>query len=313
MRSMWLTALCGLTLALGVPLLAGCSALGAGGGSGPRVVASFYPLAYVASRVAGDRAEVTNLTSPGVEPHDLELTPQQVADVSDADVVVYEAGFQPSVDEAIDQSAGGTTFDVTDVVPLEDTGASAEKQGDGPGDAAKALLEGDPHLWLDPTLLVPIAEQLADDLAEADPGHAREYQQNAGALVSDLKSLDQDFTHGLATCERRAFVTSHAAFGYLAQRYDLSMVPIAGLSPDVEPSPERLAEIQDYIEQDDITTVFSETLGSKKYADALASDLGVETAVLDPIEGLADDSSDDDYLSLMRANLTALEKANDCT
>ncbi len=309
-----------LTLALvGVPLLSGCSALSSSDSGKPQVVAAFYPLAYVAERVAGDHAEVINLTAAGVEPHDLELTPQQVADISEADVVFYEGGFQPAVDEAIDQSAGGTVLDVTDVVPLGDTGATAPTEADvltegqAPGHASEAGLEGDPHLWLDPTLLVPIAENFADDMAEADPDHARDYRHNADVLGSDLKSLDREFADGLASCQRTEFVTSHAAFGYLAQRYGLTMVPIAGLSPDLEPSPEHLAEIQDYIERDGITTVFSETLGSKQYADTLAHDLGVQTAVLDPIEGLADTGSGDDYLSLMRANLTALKQANGCT
>lgn len=277
---------------LGVPLLTGCSALGSSDSAKPQVVAAFYPLAYVAARVAGEHVEITNLTSAGIEPHDLELTPQQVADISEADVVFYEGGFQPAVDAAIEQSAGGTVLDVTDVVPL---------------------LDGDPHLWLDPTLLIPIAEKFAKDITAADPDHTRDYRHNTDALVADLKSLDREFTDGLASCQRTEFVTSHAAFGYLAQRYGLTMVPIAGLSPDLEPSPEHLAEIQDYIEGDGITTVFSEMLGSKKYADTLAHDLGVESAVLDPIEGLADTGSGDDYLSLMRANLAALQEANGCT
>ncbi len=309
----WLTPALAL---VGVPLLTGCAALSTSGSGKPQVVAAFYPLAYVAERVAGDHADVTNLTGAGVEPHDLELTPQQVADISEADVVFYEGGFQPSVDEAIDQSAGGTVLDVTDVVALGATANNAAgdaAEGQSPGHASEAALDGDPHLWLDPTLLVPIAKKLAADMAATDPDHARDYRRNTDALVADLKSLDQEFADGLSSCQRTEFVTSHAAFGYLAQRYHLTMVPIAGLSPDVEPSPEHLADIQDYIERDGITTVFSETLGSKEYADTLAHDLGVDTAVLDPIEGLADASSGDDYLSLMRDNLAALRKANECT
>ncbi len=285
-------------------VLAGCSAAGGGDGSGsqPQVVAAFYPYAYVAERVAGDHATVTNLTAPGLEPHDLELTPRQVVDISGADLLVYEKGFQPAVDEAVDQSADGTTLDVTDVVPLQDTGVPAEED-----------LSGDPHLWQDPTLLLPITEEVRDDLITLDPDNATAYRANAKQLVADLTKLDTDFAAGLANCLRTEFVTSHAAFGYLANRYDLTMVPVAGLSPDIEPSPEQVAEVQDYITGAGITTVFSETLGSKEYADTLASDLGVRTAVLDPVEGLADEDSDDDYLSLMRTNLAALQKANNCS
>jgi zinc transport system substrate-binding protein len=287
-----------------LPILSGCSALTADDDGKPQVVAAFYPFAYVAQRVVGNHATVTNLTSPGLEPHDLELTPQQVADLSVADLVVYEKGFQPSVDQAVDQNAEGETLDVTDVVPLEDTGAPNEDGAD---------LAGDPHVWQDPVLLESVAGKVADDMADADPAHAKQYRANADALKADLDRLDHDFTQGLSECRRREFVTSHAAFGYLAKRYDLTMIPIAGLSPDVEPSPQHIAQIQDLIRSDGITTVFSETLGSKQYADTLSHDLGVKSAVLDPIEGLTRTDSRDDYLSLMRKNLAALEEANDCS
>jgi zinc transport system substrate-binding protein len=287
-----------------LPVLAGCDALASDADDGPQVVASFYPLAYVAQRVVGDHATVTNLTAPGLEPHDLELSPRQVADLSVADLVVFEKGFQPSVDEAVDQNAEGTTLNVADVVPLEDTGAPTEDGSD---------LAGDPHVWLDPTLLEPVADKVATDMARIDPRHASAYRRNAAALDADLRQLDSAYRRGLRHCARSEFVTSHAAFGYLARRYGLTMIAIAGLSPDVEPSPQHIAQIQDLITSHGITTVFSEVLGSKKYADTLAHDVGVKAAVLDPIEGLPSEDSHEDYLSLMRANLTALEEANGCS
>jgi zinc transport system substrate-binding protein len=284
--------------------LAGCGALANESDSqGIDIIAAFYPYAYVAERVAGDFATVSNLTPPGVEPHDLELTPQQVVDLTDADLVIYEAGFQPSIDTAVEQNPPGEALDVTDVVPLRDTGAPGETGADS---------AGDPHLWLDPTLLIPIARRVADVLSDTDPTHADSYAANAQRLIADLRHLDAEFRAGLSQCERTEIVTSHAAFGYLTSRYGLTMIPIAGLSPDVEPSPQRLAQVQSLIGSDGITTVFSETLGTKAYADTLASDLDVTAAVLDPIEGLADDSSGEDYLSLMRANLAALRAANGC-
>jgi zinc transport system substrate-binding protein len=282
---------------------------------GPSVVASFYPYAYVAQRIAGDLVEVDNLTAPGVEPHDVELSPQQVADISEADLVIYQHGFQPAVDEAVQQNSPERALDVTDVVGLADT-ATADAVDELAAEEAghdHAELDNDPHLWLDPTMLVPIAEQTAAELAEVDPAHAADFRANARRLVEDLNRLDREFTLVLARCERTAFVTSHAAFGYLAHRYGLEMIPIAGLSPDVEPSPQQLAEVQGLIETEGITTVFSEALGSKEYADTLAGDLGIRTAILDPIEGLADDGSADDYLSLMRQNLQELEEANGCS
>jgi zinc transport system substrate-binding protein len=289
------------------PAVAACGGSSAGASSGPNVVASFYPYAFVAERVAGDRATVTNLTAPGLEPHDLELTPQQVADIQDATVVVYEKGFQPAVDEAVDQSAQGLTLDTTTVVPLEDTSTPAESGDDEP------TLSGDPHVWLDPTRLATITEAVAAELSRADPAHAAVYRANGSRLVARLHALDRDYRAGLANCQRTQFVTSHAAFGYLAQRYGLQMISISGLTPDAEPSPQRLSELESLVRQDGITTIFSEVLASPALADTLAREVGVNTAVLDPIEGLPDADSDQNYLTIMRDNLAALRQANGCT
>src|SRR5262245_44383767 len=254
--------------AAGAFALASLTACSAGSAaSGSTIVAAFYPFAYVAERVAGNHFTVENLTAAGVEPHDLELSPQQVADISVADLLVFESGFQPAVDDAAEQNPPSEIIDVTDVVDLQDTGGEAEDGGDELGHTD---LEGDPHLWLDPNLLVPIAEKIADRLSEIDPKHRADYAANAESLASDLRQLDREFRHGLSDCQRTEFVTSHAAFGYLAQRYGLQMIPIAGLTPDVEPSPEQLAEIQDLIDAHGITTVFSEALGSEEFADTLA-------------------------------------------
>ncbi len=171
----------------------------------------------------------------------------------------------------------------------------------------------DPHFWLDPTLLGQAAAAFTDTMAEADPDHAADFRANNARLQADLKQLDRDFRTGLENCTTRKVVVSHDAFGYLGERYDLDVHAIAGLSPDAEPSARRLGELGDLIRDDDITTVFTERLASPKLADTLASDLGVETAVLDPIEGLTDEDGDGDYLGLMRENLAALQKAGGCS
>ncbi len=303
-------------------VLAGCGDEAATGGDLPTVAASFYPLAFVAERVGGGDVRVVNLTPPGVESHDLELTPRQVGEIAEADLVVYEKGFQPSVDEAVDQNAGDARVEVTEVVPLEDLEDHGEHddatedehadehEGD---DHAHGDLTGDPHVWLDPTLLATIAGAVADGLAEVVPESADAFQERADALVVELVALDEEFSTGLAQCERSVFVTTHEAFGYLAHRYGLEMVGISALSPDAEPSPARLAEVREVIADEGVTTVFYETLVSPKVAETLADDLGVVTAVLDPIEGLTDETEDEDYFTLMRANLGALEEANGCT
>lgn len=278
------------------------------------VQAAFYPLAFVAERVGGDRATVDNLTSPGVEPHDLEVTARQVGALVDSDLVIYLEGFQPALDDAIEQNAAEQALEVTDVAPLavpeaadEHTEDEAHAEDDGHGHD----LAGDPHLWLDPTRLLPLADAIADRLADIDPGGASGYSRRAAELADELTALDEQFQDGLADCERDTIVTSHAAFGYLAERYDLEQVPISGLSPEAEPTAGRIAEVQDVVRDRGVTTIFYETLVSPKIAETMADDLGVQTAVLDPLEGLADPESGD-YFSVMRANLEALRAANGC-
>lgn len=310
-------------LAAGAMLLAGCGSDDGGGSPAgtPTVVASAYPFAFVAERVGGDLADVENLTSPGFEPHDIELAPQQLAAVQDADVVLYESSFQPAVDDAIEQSglSDDALLDVADVAPLEDTGAEVHEEGEehegeeheGEEHSDEAAL--DPHVWLDPQHMVEITDAVTDQLVAVDPDDAEAYQANADALVEELTVLDRDFEQSLGDCERSTVVTSHDAFRYLGMRYDLDMVPIAGLDPTQEPSPAAQAEIADTVEAEGVTTIFTEELVSPAVAESIADETGAQTAILSPIEGLSDDTSDEDYLSLMRANLAALQEANGCT
>jgi zinc transport system substrate-binding protein len=292
-------------IAVASAVLAGCGGLGADDeGLGPRVVTSFYPLQYVAERVAGEHAQVSNLTTPGAEPHDLELTVRQTASIADADLLVVHSGFQPAVDEAIEQSGPDAVVDTAEVIePV------VHEDEDDPDHEHEG---GDPHFWLDPTQLALAAGAVADRLAEVDPDHAADFRANLDELVTDLERLDGDYRAGLEGCDTTDVVVSHDAFGYL-ETYGLHFESIAGLSPDQEPSPARLGELADLIEGSSITTVFTETLASPALSETLADDLGLETAVLDPIEGLSDSTADEDYLSLMRENLAALRTANGCT
>ncbi|KRF00021.1 hypothetical protein ASG88_11490 [Nocardioides sp. Soil777] len=299
-------------------LLAGCG--GSDGasdvGSDRQAVAAFYPLAWVTERVAGDDWEVTNLTQPGGEPHDLELGITQTADLDEADVVVFEHEFQPAVDEAIDNVSDAVVVDAAEAVELrtfeeqhaDDEHASEEEHSEGDGHDHGA---SDPHFWQDPLLMADLADAVADGLAEVDPDGAAAYRGNAEALRTELEALDDDFSEVLASCERDTVVVSHEAFGYL-ERYGLHFEGIAGLSPDAEPTPAVLAELEDLIADEGITTVFSERLASPAMAESLASDTGVETAVLDPIEGPGEGDDASDYVALMQQNLAALQRANGC-
>ncbi len=266
-----------------------------GGSDGVRIAAAFYPLQYVAQRVAGDLATVDNLTQPGREPHDLELSIQETRNIAGADLVVHEAGFQPTVDDSIEQNATGVVIDVTDVVDLRDS-------ADG---------QSDPHFWQDPLRMATLGDSIAARLAEIDPDHGDTYAANAADLRADLEALHADYTSGLADCERTTIVVSHDAFGYLRE-YGLEIEPVAGLSPGAEPTAADLSRLQQLISRDGITTVFSERLVSPRLTESLASDMGITTEILDPVEGLSDETSSEDYLSLMRENLAALELANGC-
>ncbi|GLZ79398.1 zinc ABC transporter substrate-binding protein [Actinorhabdospora filicis] len=302
-------------LAGSVLALAACGK-GAGGGTTPdpnanpdasvEAVAAFYPLQFVTKRVGGAHVNVAGLTAPGVEPHDLELSPRQVADMTGAGLVVYLGGFQPAVDDAVAGMDKAKTFDVATATPLVDHHLPAEgEDADHDHDAL------DPHVWLDPTRLAAIADQVAAKLGELDPAHAADYTTGAAQLRTELTALDTEFATGLQTCQRKELVTSHAAFGYLADRYGLNQIAITGITPEGEPSPGRIAEVAKYAKEHGVTTIFFETLVNPAVAETLAKEVGAQAKVLDPIEGLAKDSTGD-YFSVMRGNLTALKEALGC-
>lgn len=289
-------------------LLAGCGGAGGSATAEHRAAAAFFPLQWVTERVAGSGWEVTGLTSPGAEPHDLELGIAQTAALDEADVVVYQHEFQPAVDEAVANVATGLTVDAAEVVHLREAGAdehaAEDEDEDDHGDQ-------DPHFWLDPLLMADLADAVADALTEADPAGASDYAARAAEVRTDLEELDAAYTEGLGTCERTTMVVTHEAFGYL-ERYGLHFEGIVGLTPDAEPTPAAIARLQELIAEQGITTVFSERLASTAMADALAADTGVTTAVLDPIEGPAEGESGSDYVSLMEQNLVALQQAGGC-
>jgi zinc transport system substrate-binding protein len=275
------------------------------------IVAAFYPLQFVGQQVAGDHATVASLTQPGAEPHDLELTPRQVASLTTASLVIYQKGFQPAVDEAVVQSGNLEVIDTSTVVPLRPVPATEADHDHGPEVAP--VPEMDPHVWLDPTLFSRIARAVEDQLSRIDPEHAADYAHNTKTLVTQLEGLDKSFRTGLAHCERTEFITTHAAFGYLAERYHLTQIGISGLTPDAEPSPARIAEVQHEAQEHKLTTIFYETLVSPAVAKAIAGDLGLATDVLDPVEGITGESRGRDYLSVMASNLAALRKAGGCS
>lgn len=299
----------GLALSACSSASGGSSGSGGSGGSdgdGIAVMASFYPLQYIAEQIGGDHVSVSSLTPPGAEPHDLELSPSQVDQLGRADLVVYLSDFQASVDEAVDANPPAHVVNAADDVTLHTAEHSADEDGDEHEHGSE-----DPHFWLNPTLLPKVADDVASALGEIDPEHADEYTANAATFADAMADLDQRYTDGLATCTDRTIVTTHEAFGYLAEQYDLTQVGISGVDPEAEPSPARLREISTLVQDKGVHTIFFETLASPKVAETLADELGVKTAVLDPIEGLTDDTQD--YVSIADANLEALRTALSCS
>ena len=268
------------------------------------VVAAFYPVQEAAERVGGQLVDVTNLTAPGVEPHDLELAPDQVEAIATADVVLYLGeGFQPAVQDAIGD-AQGVVVDLLARMPTVE-----------PPGGSEVGLTADPHVWLDPVLYGQMVDEVRGALAQAAPDDAATFRTNADAFTNEISQLAGDYRTGLATCERALIVTNHAAFGYLAAEYGLTQQSISGLAPDAEPSAQRLAQLKQLVEQQGVTTIFTEDLVSPKVAQTLAEEAGVRTAVLHTIEGSTDEeiAAGDDYGSQMQENLSTLRIALGCS
>jgi zinc transport system substrate-binding protein len=298
-----------LTLAFTAALLAsGCGSdakAGSAAGARVHVVASFYPLAEAASQVGGTDVQVDNLTRPGAEPHDLELSTTQVDALEGADlVVVMGRRFQPAVEEAASRRPKGTTLSVLDTLDVGKGTVATEGQSGGV----------DPHVWLDPTRMHRIVAAVTDSLTAVAPAKKAAFERRAAAYEQQLDALAGRFAAGLSTCRTKTIVTSHAAFGWLARTYGLEQESISGLSPEQEPDPRRLATLVDLVQKRHVTTIFTETLVSPKVADTLAREAGVKTDVLDPLEGLtkARVAAGDDYVTVMDDNLARLRTALGC-
>jgi zinc transport system substrate-binding protein len=268
-----------------IAVAAGCGGdTSAGNGGREDVVAGFYPLAFAAEQIGGREVDVTNLTPAGAEPHDIELSVRDVEHVLDADLVLYLGdGFQPALEEAAGETHG-KAVDLLDGLDVH---------------------QGDPHVWLDPVRYARMVETIGKALGKEAAGKA---------LAARVLALDDEYRSGLADCERHEIVTSHEAFGHLAERYWLEQISITGISPESEPSPRDLERVADLVRERGVTTVFAETLVSPELSETVARETGAKTAVLDPIEGLTEDeiAHGGTYFTVMRANLAAIREALGC-
>ena len=310
--------------ALGAALaLTGCSSADTPDDGRLQVLASFYPLQFITEEIGGDLVDVTSLTPSGAEPHDLELSPAAARSVGDADLVVYLSDFQPAVDDAIAQREPAHVVDAATSAHLEahelqgeEEHADDEHADEEHSEEEHSTDDGhdhgdlDPHFWLDPERLADVSGDVVAELSAIDPDNADTYAQRGDDLVASLTELDTTHTEGLAQCESQLLVTSHEAFGYLAERYGLEQVGISGIDPEAEPSPARIKEVSSIIKDRGVTTIYFETLVSPKVTETLAADLGITSAVLDPLESLSD--PDGDYRSVMLSNLEALQAGLGC-
>jgi zinc transport system substrate-binding protein len=263
------------------------------------VQAAFYPLEFLANEIGGDLIQVTALAAAGAEPHDMELTPVQVAELEKTSLVIYIQGFMPALDQAIASQTSDVSLNLATAVPLLATSDTSE-------------VAYDPHIWLAPKNMILMATAVSDRLISLAPANKDYYTANTEILISKLEALDSEFTSGLANCQQKTLVTSHDAFGYLTSAYGFQQLGIAGLSPESEPSPARLAQISKLVSDQGITTIYYETLVSPEIAQTVAAETGATTAVLDPIEGLAAGSTDT-FITVMQANLKTLIKGQSCS
>ncbi|MCF2705662.1 zinc ABC transporter substrate-binding protein [Arcanobacterium haemolyticum] len=301
MKASRLAALAGaFALALG---LTACSAPSTTSDGTVKVSASFYPLVWLTQKIGGDAVSVSSVTPTNVEPHDFELAPADISALQEAKAIVYVAGFQPSLDDAISEISGPKILELSHNVDLKELDADhADHDGHDHG-------AYDPHFWLDPERMIKAAEEINASLAKIAPDHASTFATNLENLKQELTSVDTSFTTGLANCERRTLVTNHSAFGYLTERYNLTQVSISGIDPESEPSPAELAKVKQIIAETGTTTIFTESLVSPKTAEALAGEAGVTTAELNPLESQPEGG---DYLAAMQANLEALRTGLSC-
>lgn len=317
------TLLSALGLGAGAALLAACGEGTAADGDGLSVVTSAYALSFLVTRIGGEHVALTDLTTPGADAHGLELSVKQTMLVEEADLVLQIPGFQTALDDAIASQGGDKVLDVSSVITLLPADAGSVEEGhagESEEEHAEHAEEGDsheghdhgpndPHFWHDPLRMADLGDAIAARLGELSPEHAEEFTSAAATVREELEQLDAELTSAFEVVadERRTFITSHAAYTYLADRYDLHQVGISGIDPETEPSPQRLLALETVVRDEEVTTIFFEATASPKVAQTLADNLGIDSAELDNLE--TQQSPGADYPAVMRSNCTSLAES----
>lgn len=273
------------------------------------VVASFYPMADFAQKVGGDHVKVTNLVPAGTEPHEWEPSPSDVKKIQASDVFIYNGadmeGWVGDTLESIDTSKT-TVCEASDGIELR---TAAEKEGST--DEHEHAGEHDPHVWLSPKNAKAELKNIEQALIKADPDNKADYQANYKKYAEKFDKLDEQYKNELSKVKGHSIVVSHEAYGYLCDEFGLTQMPITGMDAEGEPDAKTMAQIVQFIKDNNVKTVFGEDLVSQKVAKTIADETGAECAQLNPVEGLTDKQLEagEDYLSVMRDNLDKLVKA----
>ncbi|VVA43981.1 High-affinity zinc uptake system binding-protein ZnuA [Candidatus Roizmanbacteria bacterium] len=269
-----------------------------------QVVTSFYPLYFFASEIGGGKADVRNITPAGAEPHDYEPTTQDIVSIEKSKLLILNGSQLEAWGDKVKDNLQNKSVEI---ISVGDDLASQQIEEEG-----KKIR--DPHVWLSPPLAKKEIENILKGYLKVDPSNKLYYESNTKKLKSQLAELDDSYKQGLKNCIQRNFVTSHAAFGYLAKAYDLKQIPISGLSPEEEPSSKQLIEVSKFAKDNNVKYIFFESLVSPKLSETVANEIGAKTLVLDPIEGISDSDmkSGKNYLSVMNNNLKNLKIALEC-
>lgn len=269
------------------------------------IYASIYPLYDFATKIGGERVNVNLIVPPGAEPHNWEPTAKLLVRMKESDIIVYNGGGMESwierVKGAIDDEQVHFINSSEGIDLLMNSGEHHE--GDNHG-------KYDPHIWLDPINAIKQGENIKNALIKIDGANKSYYDENYQKFVADMKELDSQYREAISNSPRKELVVSHAAFGYLANRYELVQIPIKGITPQEEPTPSKMAEIADMIKEKDIKYIFLESLSNDRISKVLAEDTGVEVMTLDTLGGLSPEQMESsDYISVMEQNLKKIIKA----
>lgn len=282
----------------------------------PKVYASFYPIYDFTSKVGGDKIDLEQLVPAGVGSHDYEPTSQDLVKLQDADLLVINGnGMEGWAKDLTDSIGDGLSLcdSSENIDPIEGHSHSHEEnheEAHGHEEDGHDHGNLDPHTWTSPKNAKIQMETIKNALVALDPANKDYYEENYNKASQDLDKLDEEFRLAAKDFKYKDLVVTHEAFGYLAKDYGLDQMGIEALVPESEPSPARMAEIINFVKENNIHAIFYETSGKENVVDTIANETRVKTLPLNTLETITDKEKEDgeDYISLMRKNLESLKK-----